>query len=404
MYDLIIVGGGPAGSAAGRAAGRKGLHTVLFEKERFPRYKACGGALSEQAMSYLDFAIPKNLIERDVYGARVHYRGRVIERQKNYRIAILVSREILDNYLLEKAQETGLEAHTGVKVDDFEEAEDYVSVYADGTTYRGRFLIISEGAHGALKYKIRRVDKKDEYSMCIVAEIPEENKTINQYIINAIDIHCAVAHRGYGWIFPHEGYFSVGIGGIARDLVKPREVMRNFMVSNGFSDQQRLKFHVLPVGGIARKIASNRVLLCGDAAGFVDPFYGEGIAYAIRSGQLAVETIALHMGGSKKNVAKTYNTACKEEFGYNLRNSLWLTKLVHSLPQIFFAVFTNNDEVLDRYLEVPALKSNYKEYMKWFIPRLPKYLLRNNGSMKNHADVFASIDHTRQEKGGYNGS
>jgi flavin-dependent dehydrogenase len=215
--------------------------------------------------------------------------------------------------------------------------------------------------------------------MCVVTEIPKENKKINEYILNAIDIHCAVAHRGYGWIFPHEGYFSVGIGGIARDLSKPREVMRNFLLSHGFSHEQKLKFHVVPVGGIERRIASKRVLLCGDAAGFVDPFYGEGIVYAIRSGQLAVEAIAQYMSGNKKTVAKEYNTACEEEFGYNLRNSLRLAKLVDRLPHIFFTVFTNNDEVLDRYLEVPALKSSYREYLKWFIPRIPKYLLHNNG-------------------------
>jgi geranylgeranyl reductase family protein len=377
MYDVIIVGGGPAGSAAGRLAGRMGLSSVLFEKHHFPRYKACGGALSEQALSYLDFDLPKNLIERDVYGARVHYRNSVMERHKDYRIATLVSRASLDNYLLDKAKETGIEVHTGWKVDAFEEAPDHVTVYADGTTYKARFLIISEGAHGHLKNKIRRADKKDEFSICVVAEIPEKNKIIDNYIRDAIDIHLGIATGGYGWIFPHKVYFSVGIGGIARDIVRPREVMRNFLLSHGFSDQYELKFHLIPVGGIERTIASNRVLLCGDSAGFVDPFYGEGIAYAIRSGQLAVEVITDYLEGNNGNVSQEYKKRCEGAFGSNLRSSLRLAKLVHRLPQIFYRVFTNNEEVLDKYLAVPTLKSNYKEYIKWLIPRVPRYLLQN---------------------------
>jgi geranylgeranyl reductase family protein len=377
MYDLIIVGGGPAGSAAGRWAGEKGLHALLCEKHHFPRYKACGGALSVQALGYLDFDLPKNLIERDVYGARVHYRNSVIERHKDYRIAALVTRDSLDNYLLDKAQETGIEVHTGSKVDAFEETLNHVTVYADGTTYKSRFLIISEGAHGKLKYKIRRADKKDEYSICVVVEIPEKNKRINEYISDAIDIHLGIASGGYGWIFPHEGYFSVGIGGIARDLVKPMEVMRNFLVSHGFANKYELKSHVIPVGGIERRIASNRVLLCGDSAGFVDPFYGEGIAYAIRSGQLAVEAITAYLGGSVRTASQEYKKRCQKEFGSNLRNSLRLIKLVRRLPQIFYRVFTNNEEVLDKYLAVPARKSSYKEYIKWLLPRVPRYLLQN---------------------------
>ncbi|MBE9540978.1 MAG: FAD-dependent oxidoreductase, partial [Proteobacteria bacterium] len=87
MYDLIIIGGGPSGSAAGRIAGKKGLKTLLIEKEIFPRYKPCGGALSEHAMSYLDFEIPESMIERDIFGARVHFKGQVVEQHKDSRIA-----------------------------------------------------------------------------------------------------------------------------------------------------------------------------------------------------------------------------------------------------------------------------------------------------------------------------
>lgn len=70
MYDVIIVGGGPSGASAGRRAGKLGLKTLLLEKEKFPRYKPCGGALSEHAMSYLDFELPQNILSGKLQGQR----------------------------------------------------------------------------------------------------------------------------------------------------------------------------------------------------------------------------------------------------------------------------------------------------------------------------------------------
>ena len=204
----------------------------------------------------------------------------------------------------------------------------------------------------------------------------EDDKTIDKYIHNAIDIYFGVANMGYGWIFPHEKYYSVGIGGLAKDLHNPKKMMTDFLKSNGFNDNYKLNAHLAPVGGIKRNIVSSRVVLSGDAAGFVDSFYGEGIAYAIRSGQIAVEVISdILLSKHKLGSLKNYETICELEFVDNLKYSLILSRMMHRFPGIFFKIFTSNEDVIDKYLEVPALKRTYKSYIKWLIPRVPKYLL-----------------------------
>ena len=376
MYDLIIVGGGPSGSAAGRIAGNMGLETLLIEKETFPRYKTCGGAFSEHAMSYLDFTIPKSIHERDIFGARVHFEDRVIEKHKEHRIATLVTRSVLDNYLLEKAKETGIEVKIGEKVIDYKENHNYVEVYTNTGVHKAEFVIVAEGSQGKLKNRIRRRDKRSEYGICMVTEIKEENEKIDRYIHNAIDIHLGVSKMGYGWIFPHKNYYSVGIGGLAKDLPFPKKTMINFLRGNGFNNKYKLKAHLIPVGGIKRNTVSSRVVLCGDAAGFVDPFYGEGIAYAIRSGQIAAEIISdILLNKKELSSLKKYESICEREFADNLKYSLMLSRMMHRFPGIFFKIFTSNEEILDKYLDVPALKMTYKSYIKWLIPRVPKCLL-----------------------------
>lgn len=84
---------------------------------------------------------------------------------------------------------------------------------------------------------------------------------------------------------------------MAGDLPDPKTAMKDFLAANGFSGEYKLKWSIIPAGGIKRKITGSRTVLCGDAAGFVDAFYGEGIAYAIRSGQLAAEIIAKMASG-----------------------------------------------------------------------------------------------------------
>ncbi len=117
MYDVIIIGGGPSGASAARRAGKLGLKTLLLEKEKFPRYKPCGGGLSEHAISYLDFELPKDIIEWEVTGgAKVIFRDQLIKVNKDHRLSVLVSRDKFDNFLLEKAKETGIEVHTGEKL------------------------------------------------------------------------------------------------------------------------------------------------------------------------------------------------------------------------------------------------------------------------------------------------
>ncbi|MBN2110590.1 MAG: geranylgeranyl reductase family protein [Methanosarcinaceae archaeon] len=370
MYDLVIVGGGPSGSAAGRVAGKAGLKTLLIEKEDFPRYKPCGGALSDHAINYLDFDIPGEIIEKEIYGCRICFHDQAIESFKDYRISVLVTRSKLDNFLLENAKETGIEVHLNEKVTSISNGNDHVIVCTNRSVYEARFVIIATGSQDSLKNTVRRKDNKKEYGICIVTEVEEDKEVINEYIRNGVELRFGVAGRGYGWIFPHDNHYSVGIGGVAGCLPDPKSVIRDFLKENGFMDKYDLKGHVIPCGGYKRNIIDRRILLSGDAAGFVDAFTGEGLAYAIRSGQIAAEVISdIVRSGSGENVEqlKEYERKCYLEFGEHLKYSLTFARIMHNFPGSPFKIFTKEKEIIDQFLEVVAFRSNYKQYLKWIL-------------------------------------
>ncbi|MBE9511092.1 MAG: tryptophan 7-halogenase, partial [Bacteroidetes bacterium] len=289
----------------------------------------------------------------------------------------LITRSILDNYLLEKAGETGIEIKMGEKVLEYQEKNDYVEVFTDDDTYKAKFIIIAEGSQGKLKHQIRRKDRKDEYAIGVVAEIEEDNESIDRYIHNAIDLHFGRFKHGYGWIFPHEKYYSVGIAGLAKHLPHPKKAMLDFLNENNFNNKYKLHGHIIPAGGVKRRITSSRVILSGDSAGFVDSFIGEGIAYAIRSGQIAVEVISKIIldNGDLESLEK-YQIICSSEFIGNLNYSLIFTKLINSYPSIFLKILVSN-EAIEKYLEVTTMEISYKSYIKWLIPRIPMFFLRS---------------------------
>lgn len=368
MYDVIIVGGGPSGSAAGRLAGTMGLETLLIEKETFPRYKACGGALSEHAMSYLDIDIPDHIQERDIYGAKFLYKDMMIEGYKDHRLSTLVTRSVLDNYLLEMARKTGIEIHTNEKVTDLTVLDDCVEVQTCNSTYRSKFVVIAEGSQGTLKNKVRQRDLKDEYAICVVTEVEESNDTIGERLSNVIELHFEGIGQGYGWIFPHRGYYSVGIGGVVEYVHSPKTVMLDFLKRNGFQGDYKLHGHTIPSGGIDRDLVGSRIVLSGDSAGFVDTFTGEGLAYAIRSGQIAVEVISEILSSDQHaGSLSRYSSICQSEFGEHLRYSRLFSKIMYTYPDLAFRIFIGQEEIFDKFLDVVAFKITYKDLLKWLL-------------------------------------
>ncbi len=378
MYDLSIIGGGPAGASAAYTARKAGLSTVLVDTAEFPRVKPCGGAVSEQAMSCLDFAVPREIQQADVFGARVHFRGqKTITARHSNRIAVIVNRAEFDQFLLSKARSVGAEVYERHHVNKIEPHEDHVVAHSVKKSFESRFCIIASGATSILVELVRPKLSKNEYSIAVELDIPDDRESILQYSAGLLDIYFGEVNMGYGWVFPHGTWFNVGIAGIAAGFEHAPQRLNSFVDSlpHTISSRQCLATNrvgfPIPAGGKRRMIARGRILLAGDAAGFVDSFSGEGIAYAIRSGILAARAVA-----TSPRPASSYSRWCHKEIDRPLQYSLLFAKLLHRFPNMFLKVFATNPRVLQQFLAVPARETTYGEFIRWFAPRLPGLLAR----------------------------
>ncbi len=378
-YDVVIIGAGPSGSTTAYHCTKLGLDTLFIDKSQFPRYKECGGALSERAMSYLDFPVNGELIERNVYGARVQFGNEVIELLKQSRIAALVTRSKFDYFLVQHAIRAGAKFLENERVTDLQISHKYVDITTSNALIRAKLVIGADGSQGITSRYIHDTIKRDEYAIGLVTEIPADNRDIDKYIFNSIEIHLGIVDLGYGWVFPHEGYFNIGIGAVANKLNNPRKTLIHFLKERGFDGQYRFHAHKIPIGGVPRKKVADRIILVGDAAGFVDSFYGEGIAYAILSGKIAANVChdALqYRDGWREEFLKIYSEECYKQFDYNLKDSLIFTKFMHKFPKLFLKLIASDKNVLGHYLDVPANKLTYKEYLRWMILRTPNFLMQ----------------------------
>ncbi len=376
MYDVIIVGAGPAGSTCARECARRGIKTLLLDKDIFPRSKPCGGAVSEHALALLDFSLPENIIERECRGIHIVYGNRSLEVRKASRFAVLVSRLAFDAHLVQKAQESGATFLPAAQVTGVEDRQDAVTVTAGTASYHARFLIGADGIHSRVAQLLRPPFRTDEASLALVSPVPAEDQSIADRLGTNLYLHFGLAPMGYGWLFPHRGYYSAGMAGLASEFKHSREALANFARSLSI-DLTAVQGRFIPFGGLKRPIVKGRILLAGDAAGFADPFHGEGIVHAILSGKLAARAVAdaVKNGRDPASVRCRYCLDADRQIVRNLRVALRMATALEKYPGIFLRIFFDHPEALERYLDIPSGRIDYRQFQRWILTRLPLLLL-----------------------------
>jgi len=370
-YDVIVVGGGPGGSTAARFCAKAGLKALIIEKEKFPRYKPCGGCLSTKTVHLLGLNLT-SVIENTIYGSKFTYRSKdpfFIETKDP--IAFLVMRDRFDQLLINNALEEGAEILEGEKVTGVEEKGDGVEVeLAKGKRFHSRYLIGADGPESIVARSLPLPPRRNNGNgIAVESEIPFDSSIhFPQKELQFIHLDFGRIPNGYGWVFPKKEYLSIGIGGMFRETKKmnPRQYFSDFLKGLDYIPKGktgRVMGHLLPsFYDENQKVSQGRFLLVGDAAHLMDPLQGEGIYYAIRSGMLAAEAIT---EWKKEGIAPSdyYQKAVYCDIYGNLKWALTFSRFVFRFTKLAYRTLKRYPDLGEFYLQVLEGKETYQGFV-----------------------------------------
>jgi geranylgeranyl reductase family protein len=400
---VLVVGAGPAGATAARTLAAAGLPVCLLDRSSFPRNKPCGGGISTRVLirfPYLESAL-RRITTHTV--SRLHLEGpdghsTIIESDGP--AALMIRRVEYDALLVSLAVEAGATLVPGVDVVQARQDAERVELVArDGRRFEGAIVVAADGVNSVIARRLGlnpgwpassvAIDMMEETPRAALRDVDPSTLWV-AYGYDATSAKRAAtsakrAPEGYAYIFPKRDHVNVGIGYVLshyRDAIAaaPYELQRGFVsrlrdrgVVVGDSVKQNFTPFLIPVGGPLRETGRGRVLLAGDAGGFVNAFTAEGIYYGMVSGELAARAI-LDTGRGATNLVRRYRLACDYEIGAELRDSVRIQRYLFADRRRIAQVISgaNREPASTRLiLEFAMGRRTYRDMRRRFLVRMP---------------------------------
>jgi geranylgeranyl reductase family protein len=340
-FEVIIAGTGPAGATACYFLQQAGKRVLVIDKAKLPRYKPCGGGLS---LDFLKEIFPFSFNE--VIDQRIdliHYHFNNFKQTIPCRpdVMAMVMRDKFDKLILDQAGCPIILEDAVIKV---VENPSGVEVFLEsGKNFSTDYLIAADGANSVIRRQ-SGLHRTQKLIAAIEAEVPITPALREKYADGPVFIFDK-PRAGYSWIFPKKDFLSVGIGVLGKTPNIKGELVR-IMNKYGISlEGLELHGHPIPIYDPEMILSTKRILLTGDAAGLADPFSGEGIRPAIKSGALAARMIL-------ENSVDNYTNAIFQQLGRRNNKSLFLWKIFLPLREVCLFLGAPNPFTTEAILEL----------------------------------------------------
>ncbi|WP_199566781.1 geranylgeranyl reductase family protein [Streptomyces triticagri] len=374
VWDVVVVGAGPAGASAAYAAAVAGRRVLLLEKAELPRYKTCGGGIIGLSRDALPPGFDLPLRDR-VHAVTFSLDGRFARTRRSRRMLFgLINRPEFDQGLVESALKAGAELRTGVTVSGVEQhgraVPDRRTVavqLSGGETVLAHAVIGADGSASRIGGHVGV--KLDQVDLGLEAEIPVPDSVAEDWA-GRVQIDWGPMPGSYGWVFPKGDTLTVGVISARGEGAATKRYLDDFVARLGLAGfEPRISSgHLTRCRSDDSPLSRGRVLVCGDAAGLLEPWTREGISFALRSGRLAGEW-AVRIAESQDAVdarrqALNYAFAVKAGLGVEMSIGRRMLTVFERRPGLLHAAITGFRPAWNAFARITRGSSSLTEIVR----------------------------------------
>jgi len=367
FWDVIIVGAGPSGCTLASVLAKRNISVLLIDRQRLPRYKACGGGINVRAANLIDCSF-QDVVENVAFGLRLSYKqGDNVTRMHEQPLTYTVMRDRFDYLLATEAKRAGARVLEGEGVTQVTAGDERVAVSTGSSRFVTKIVV---GADGANSVVARSLGLMPNYTLDlgIQAEVRVKPTKLSSWS-GLLGVDYGNIPEGYGWIFPKRDHLSIGVGGPIRFAKKLRRYLTKLIESQDLGEGEvlSLKSSLMPLRDKGSAIAQSRALLVGDAAGLIDAFTGDGIYYGLRSARLAVSAIDDCLSGKASSLLH-YEQAVNTQLMPELRLARTLAQRSSWMPKAHYNLLKRSDRAWQAFCDILRGEKTYLDFKGELVP------------------------------------
>jgi electron transfer flavoprotein-quinone oxidoreductase len=350
LYDVIVIGAGPAGSEAAFRLAKRGHKVLIVEKEAATREKACAGGVGRIEPDEFGQP-PNNIIEREITQLLFVSRGLYRANFSIDHSLITVMRSKYDSWLQRRAIEQGAKIIEKTRVKKVMLKGNPKIIVNSGTILKTRLLVDASGAQSVIRRSLGLGWSREDIAIAVQYHIKLSSQEIDEKIGNCCELYydSTSAPEGYYWIFPKRDIVAVGIGASASRLQSYRINLKeklDFFINKHplvspklHNGKIKLRQSAILPFGICKKIVYPNAVIVGDAGGFVNPIFKDGIYSARKSAEIASKYGNAFLETGQQEQLSGYELKIKARF-HNQRES---NRLIGNI--------LNDDEIIDKLIQ-----------------------------------------------------
>jgi len=368
-FDVVIIGGGLAGSSTALNLSKKGYSVLVIEKEKVQDYKPCAGGMASSMQKFIPLDI-RDAIESKINYVEFRWKAsdKVIADLADESPFLIIKREKLDQLLLDESLRNGAQIIKPVLVEKITKKIDKWEITCDNKRkYISEFLVIADGSQSDWAEYFNLGPRKPKFANTISLRF----KGLGEIPRDTVRFEFGFIKYGFAWAFPLKESLNVGLGTfINNNLLENQTINNQVIKSFGFDDFSHKTINKkLRIWNGFHPINGEKVLAVGDAASLCDPFLAEGIRPSLISSYHAAECIDQCLSG-KVDDLNLYTKRINHNWGKSMAWGRRIAQVFYRFPKTGYQLGVKRKTAPKRIAQILSGEMSYEDIAKRVIRRL----------------------------------